>query len=154
LVAIPTAIPPRQGLATIAAADLAAIVDRLDAAPSGPLDPAPRALVYLEGIQVERPTIDDTRALVRSAIRDRQGRRLAVTVPLRAEHDTLVDNLELCSTPAWSPDGLLAEASLGRDGIALSPISAVFSRPVDLGRRVKGAHLVHLTVEPLGRARR
>jgi len=154
LVVVPTAIAARQGLATVAVPDLAAIVDRLEAEPSGPLDEAPRALVYLEGVRVERPTVDDTRALVRSAILDRHGQRLSVTVPLRAEYDVLVDNLEQCSTPAWTPDGLLAEAALGRDAIALSPISAVFARPVTLGRRVASTHLVHLTMEPLKRARR
>ncbi len=154
LVVIPTAIPPRQALSRIAVRDLQAIVDRLEAAPSGPLDGHPQALVYLEEIRIERPLVDETRARVRAAILDRHGHRLDVTVPLRPEHDVLIDNLEQCATPAWAPDGLLAEATLGRETIGLSPISAVFSRPVNVGRRVKSAHLVHLTVEPLKRARR
>ncbi|MEN0065029.1 MAG: hypothetical protein AAGA48_22995 [Myxococcota bacterium] len=154
LVVVPTAIAARQGLATVAAENFLAIVDRLEGAPSGPLDGTPQSLVYIEGIQIDRPLVDDTRARVFAGVRDRQGRRLEVTVPLRPEHDVLIDNLELCATPAWSPEGLIAEASLVGDQVVLSPLSAVFARPVSIGRRVKSAHLVHLTVEPLKRAKR
>lgn len=154
LVVIPTAIPTQQGLGQLAAADLGAVVDRLESVPHQPLDGWPSALVYLEAVRLESPMVDETRALVRAAVVDRHGHRLEVRVPLRPEHDVLIDNLELCATPAWSPDGLLAEVSLARDRLVVSPISAAFARPVSVGRRVKSAHLVHLTVEPLKRAKR
>ncbi len=150
----PAPHPGRASLDPLSVPDAAAILDRLASRAQDPIGGLGELLVLVEPVSVGRVALDDTHARASVRIRDVHGAGFRVSMPLRPQHDILLDNLKLLGTAEWSPDGLVGMASVSRGSLRFRPMTAVYERPVSLGRRIASTHLVHLTVEPLERARR
>lgn len=153
LSAAPSAAPGGQALEPLLVGGLDGIVDRLRCGALDPVTGIGTARAYLEAPRLGSVQLDETQARARSVVWDVDGRSAPLVVPIRPEHDVLIDNLELIGQGRWVPDGLVLEATLVGSSLSIRPLTAVYHEPVRLPR-VGLTHLVHLTIEPLARAKR
>ena len=129
----------------------AAIVERLGEGELDPLGGRASALVYLQPARLQAVVHNEVRARVSAEVVDRAGAVLRVEVPVRPEHDILVENLaRLAGARGPFPVGMFGRAWLAGGDVGFLPISATFDAPVPLRARGRAAvHELHLSIERL-----
>ncbi|MCB9684578.1 MAG: hypothetical protein H6735_06050 [Alphaproteobacteria bacterium] len=142
--------PPMLALAT-RALRVEGFDGALGALVSEQIDPVPRSdprPVLVEIGAIGPVHVDRTHARATCDLRDRAGGSARVVVPLRPEHDLLVDNLgRLRARPCAAMVGRFAV--VGGEA-RFEPWTALFDEPQKLGFRRAGAvQEVHLALEPL-----
>ncbi len=131
-------------------------VDLLDQLRTRDLDPLGRggsAMVLLRPTATG-PVISDTKASRASVeLRDDTGAAMELRVPMRRENNFLIDNLErVFEGEGQRPEGIFGRAYVADGRLCLSPQTAIFGSPVQIGRRRSRGlfHEVHLSLESLG----
>jgi hypothetical protein len=151
LSAAPAAAVGRARYTSLLVDHAAAIVERLGEGELDPLGGRASALVYLEPAQIRAVGINEVHARVSGEVVDRVGAVLKVVVPVRPEHDLLVENLVRLSMPgAPRVLGLFGRVWLAGGDVGFLPITATFEAPVTLkARRGVSVHELHLSIERL-----
>ncbi len=127
------------------------LVERLRQHQRTPLGPQERLLAFIEPAAWGPLQLDQVRSRATAALQDAEGATLWIEVPLRPEHNYLLDNLQALLDPrlAWPlPDALVGTLGV-RDGrLTLFPLTAVYETPVPLdGRSAPSSNVVHLALE-------
>lgn len=122
------------------------IVDRIRAADASPVKRTDGVLILAEAESLSAIVQDRTRAVATANLRDARGAALTVHVPMRTEHNTLIDNLEhLARTP--KPHSLFGRAWVEDDALRFTPYTAVYAAPQAIQRFGRKVHTVHLSLE-------
>ncbi len=132
---------------------LCARLRQRDLAPVRPSTEAP-LLVYLRPAFADLFVPDPKRARATCTLVDARGMPLRLDVPLRAENNLLVDNLERLYgagvRPATAPEGLFGRVSVVDGALAFTPYSALFPGGITLRKGgLRRVYSVHLSLESL-----
>lgn len=129
-------------------ADVTEVIERIAAREVDPVGWGAPILAYVEISGIRAVGTDETRARGRAEAVDRAGNVLEINVPLRPEHDLLLENL--VRVGRLPPIGLFGRVSVGGRAVRIEPYTAIFAAPVSLAlRRRNQVQEVHLGLEPL-----
>jgi hypothetical protein len=108
-------------------------------------------MAYVEPAGFGELVIDEKRSVATVGVLDREGAAMHVEVPLRAENNFLIDNLEVlldAQSGLPLPSGLFGRVSVRGGELVLLPYTAIFERGVQLdGRSGAKVHEWHLSLE-------
>ncbi|MGK0359590.1 MAG: hypothetical protein ACI9U2_001892 [Bradymonadia bacterium] len=122
------------------------VVERIRAADASPVKRTDGVLILAEAQSLSAVVQDQTRAIATANLRDARGAVLTVHVPMRTEHNTLIDNLErLARSPR--PHSLFGRAWIEDDALRFMPYTAVYAEPQTIQRFGRRVHTVHLSLE-------
>lgn len=134
------------------------LVGRLRASEIHPALSSEPSLVFIEPAKFGALTIDDKTAKATAEVFDARGARLLIEVPLKAENNLLVDNLEifLGKKPKAKPNALFGRAWVSDGWLKFFPFTAIYYNGIKAGRSNKRAlsagttlNEVHLSLESL-----
>jgi hypothetical protein len=153
---VPAASTGSRALAPFACRDAIEVLDRIDTESADPLVTPSPPWVYLELAHYGPCVHDDTHATATVLARDARGLPVTLSVRMAPHERQLGRSMEQLSVPERRPDGLVGRAYASADALVLRPVTAVFHEPVvqRVGRRTLRSHLVHLSLEDLGRVER
>lgn len=129
------------------------LLERLKASQTNPVGASAASLVFIEPTNYWPLQIDQKNAKATAEIDDDQGARLQIEVPLRAENNFLVDNLEYMLSPKGKsvrPNAIFGRAWTSEGRLKLFPYTAVYNQAVivnDHGQ--KRVNEVHLSLESM-----
>lgn len=143
------------------------LVDRLRQRQAHPILSRGDLHAYIEPATLGPLTLDQKAQRATMTALDGQGASLTLEVPLRAENNFLIDNLERIATAANTeprtkrdrrskliPDGWFGRVAASDGQLKFFPITAVYHEPRQLKRRGdRDFHELHLTLESLDEIR-
>lgn len=142
----PAAYRGGRAYAAYRVTDWRQIVERIRAADASPVKRTDGVLILAQAQSLSAVVQDRTRAIATANLRDARGAVLTVHVPMRTEHNTLIDNLErLARSPR--PHSLFGRAWIEDDTLRFMPYTAVYAEPQTIQRFGRRVHTVHLSLE-------